>query len=211
MQATTIKAIPKTLLLPSLKVGKAIKIEPAIPVTSPKKMRREGIFLAIAAATMVTNSGVVAFNIPVSAEDTRCSAKGNMLSGNANQRTLSAMMPRHADLSMGFLAAGNKESVAKPIAMRMNETPFGAIARRPSAMKRNDAPQMTPGVATRSQSAYEARLSVAGCMRVGCAPLQRGYKILSCVKLSVETLLYPHHPHSSVAQWQSIRLLTGGL
>src|SRR3954463_3462511 len=156
MQATTISAIPKALLLPSLKLGNAIKIEPAIPVTSPRRMRPDGIFLAIAAATMVTNSGVVAFNIPVSAEDTRCSAKGNMLSGNANQRTLSAMIPRHADLSMGFLAAGKKESVAKPIAMRMNETPFGAIARKPSAMKRKDAPQMMPGVATRSQSVVDA-------------------------------------------------------
>src|SRR4051812_40797077 len=119
-------------------------------------MRPDGTFLAIAAATMVTNRGVVAFSMPVKADETRCSAKGNMLSGNANQRMLSAKIPGQADRSMRFRAAGKKESVAKPMAMRMNETPFGPIARRPSAMKRNDAPQITPGVATRSQSAVDA-------------------------------------------------------
>src|SRR3954468_1748176 len=156
MHATTISRIPKALLLPSLKLGNAIKTEPAIPVKSPRRMRPDGTFLVSAAATMVTNIGVVAFNIPVRAEETRCSAKGNMLSGKANQRMLRATIPGHADLSMGLRAAGKNESVAKPIAMRMNETPFGAIARKPSAMKRNDAPQMMPGVATRSQSAVDA-------------------------------------------------------
>src|SRR6185369_17296202 len=97
MHATTISRIPKALLLPSLKLGNAIKNEPAIPVNRPRRMRADGTFLASAAATMVTNIGVVAFNIPVNAEETRCSAKGNMLRGNANQRMLRAKIPGHAD------------------------------------------------------------------------------------------------------------------
>ena len=171
---------PKALLLPSPKLGNAINTEPAIPVSSPEGSAPDGTFLASAAATMVTNIGVVAFNIPGQGRESRRSAKGNMLSGNANQRMLNAKMPGHADRSMGFRAAGKKDSVAKPIAMRMNETPFGPIASNPSAMKRNDAPRMIPGVATRSQSAvdacfgFAAWFATAGAtwlfgMRFGCA------------------------------------------
>src|SRR5438067_9543240 len=92
-----------------------------------------------------------------------------MLKGKANQRELSATIPGHAELSIDLRAAGKKESVRNPMTMRMNETPFGAVARNPSAMKRNDAPQMIPGMATRSQSAVDACLGCVSSMRIRCA------------------------------------------
>ena len=39
--------------------------------------------------------------------------------------------------------------------MRVNVTPFGSTAARPSAMNRNDAPQITPGTTTNAQSTNE--------------------------------------------------------
>jgi hypothetical protein len=39
--------------------------------------------------------------------------------------------------------------------MRANVTPLGATAARPSAMNKNDAPQITPGTTNNAQSATE--------------------------------------------------------
>jgi hypothetical protein len=41
--------------------------------------------------------------------------------------------------------------VAQPMQMRTNVTPQGPIARKPSAMKRNEAPQIRPGMMRSSQ------------------------------------------------------------
>ncbi len=75
-----------------------------------------------------------------------------MLSGKANQRIASSTIPRQAERSTRARAAGKSASAANPTRMRTKVTPFGPIARSPSAMNKNDAPQMIPGPARRSQS-----------------------------------------------------------
>jgi hypothetical protein len=42
--------------------------------------------------------------------------------------------------------------VRKPIAIRAKVTPLGATASSPSAMNKNDAPQITPGTTSSAQS-----------------------------------------------------------
>jgi hypothetical protein len=97
--------------------------------------------------------------MPVSADDTCCSANGNMLSGKASHSTPSAAVPAQSARTTGRRADGNRDSVKKPIAMRENVTPLGATASRPSAMNRKDAPQITPGTTSRAQSTSELFMS----------------------------------------------------
>ena len=123
-----------------------------MPTTRPLITWREGQARARKAATITTKSGLAPFNMPVSAELIRCSAKGNMLSGNAIQRRPTQKMPGQSSRGTGRRAAGTKDRVAKPIRIRRKVMPFGGIAPSPSAMKRNEAPQMSPGAARRSQS-----------------------------------------------------------
>ena len=61
-------------------------------------------------------------------------------------------MPGQARRSIGARAAGTNDSVANPTAIRTKVTPSGASASRPSAMNRNDAPQMRPGSTSSAQS-----------------------------------------------------------
>ena len=89
--------------------------------------------------------------MPVSADDTRCSANGNMLSGKANQRRPRSAICHRSALATGFLAAGNSASVAKPMQIRRNEIPFGPADFSPSAINRKEAPQMRPGTIRSSQ------------------------------------------------------------
>ena len=103
-------------------------------------------------ATAAAKSAVAPFSMPVSADDTCCSANGNMLSGNASHSTPSAAVAARSDRASGPRAAGISDSVRKPTRMRTNVTPFGPRASSPSAMNRNDAPQMTPGRISSSES-----------------------------------------------------------
>ena len=75
------------LLRPWWRVGQATSTVPASPTASPAARRRDGARRASTEATTAVNSGFAPFSIPVRAEETRCSAKGNMLSGNAIQIT----------------------------------------------------------------------------------------------------------------------------
>ena len=90
--------------------------------------------------------------MPVSAEETRSSAYGNILRGNANQSSASHATELRSARATGFRADGNQASVANPIQIRTKQTPLGPIARKPSAINRKEAPQMRPG-ATRSSHA----------------------------------------------------------
>src|SRR5882672_75361 len=85
--AAKIIPTPAIVLRPSCSVGKPITTVPAMPMAIPTITRREGSFHAIIAATAAAKSGFAPFNIPVSAEETYRSANGNMLSGNAIQKT----------------------------------------------------------------------------------------------------------------------------
>src|SRR5258707_8403790 len=76
-----------------------------------------------------------------------------MLRGNAIHSTPSRATAPQSDRVIGFRAAGIRASVPKPTTILTKVRPHGAIARRPSAMKRNDAPQTMPGATSSSQSA----------------------------------------------------------
>src|SRR5579871_826774 len=151
--ASKIIPTPAAVLCPSRSVGNPITIVPAIPIAIPTITRRTGNFHAISAATLVVNSGFAPFNIPVSAEETYRSAKGNMLSGNAIQNAPSATIFSQSERNTGFRAAGNSDSVKNPIASRTNVTPPGPIAPSESAINRYDAPQIIPGKDKITQSA----------------------------------------------------------
>ena len=69
-----------------------------------------------------------------------------MLRGNANQSKPSHATDGRSARATGFLAEGNRASVANPMQIRTKETPLGPMERRPSAMKRKEAPQMRPGI-----------------------------------------------------------------
>ena len=74
-------------------------------------------------ATITANRGLAPFNMPVNAEETRCSASGNMVSGKANQSTPSHTTGIQSERATGFRADGNIASVAMPMKMRPKATP----------------------------------------------------------------------------------------
>ena len=106
---------------------------------------------------MAAMIAVEPFSIPAIADDTRCSANGNMLSGKASQITLRAAVGQPSPLASGCRAAGSTARVRNPMSRRMKVTPSGAIASRPSAMKRNDAPQIAPGTISSARSSRSLR------------------------------------------------------
>src|SRR2546423_7056243 len=74
-----------------------------------------------------------------------------MLKGNANHSKPTHATDFQSARATGFLAAGNSASVANPMHIRTNATPFGPMERSPSAIKRKEAPQMSPGMMRSSQ------------------------------------------------------------
>ena len=105
--------------------------------------------------------------MPVSADEIHCSACGNMLIGNANHSRPSAATRVQSLRTIGLRAPGTRLRVRNPIAMRMNVTPSGGTAVSPSAMKRNEAPQITPGRTMSSQS-------ITGSIIAAVRPTRRG-------------------------------------
>src|SRR3954454_9119843 len=166
-RATTISITPTRLLLPWPADGSATSTAPAGPTASPVAMPRDGALLAILDATAAANSGMAPFSMPVSAEETRCSANGNMLRGNAIHNTPSSTVGQRSSLAIGRRDAGSTDRVRKPTAMRQKVTPLGPIASSPSAMNRNDAPQMTPGRTSNVPSTRLANGNPAGFTALG--------------------------------------------
>jgi hypothetical protein len=97
-------------------------------------------------------SGLAPFSIPVSADDTRSSAWGNMLKGKASQSTPRSATQPHSLAGMLCQERGRRARVAKPIRIRRKVIPFGPTDSSASAMNRNEAPQMIPGATIRNQS-----------------------------------------------------------
>ena len=75
-----------------------------------------------------------------------------MLSGKAIQSTPTAAVPSQSSRRIARREPEKSARVTNPTRMRVKVTPFGPIASRPSAMKRKEAPQMTPGTISRIQS-----------------------------------------------------------
>src|SRR5262245_15667281 len=125
---------------------------PASPTARPTATREDGASRASRLATSAANSGVAPFSIPASADETCRSANGNMLSGTASHNTPSAAVFTRSSGRIGRRADGTNDSVAKPSAIRTTVSPMGATACSPSAMNRNEAPQMTPGTTISNES-----------------------------------------------------------
>jgi hypothetical protein len=68
------------------------------------------------------------------------------------------MMRGQALRGIGVREAGTQASAANPKAMRIGVIMIAGKASRPSAMKKNEVPQMRPGAARRNQSV------VVGCV-----------------------------------------------
>jgi hypothetical protein len=96
--------------------------------------------------------------MPVTLDDTRSSAKGNMVRGMAIHTAARAMMRGQALRGMRVREAGTQARAAKPNAMRIGVIMIAGKDFSPSAMKKNDVPQMRPGVVSRNQSV------VVGCV-----------------------------------------------
>ena len=75
--------------------------------------------------TIAMKSGTAPLSIPASADETHCSASGNMLSGKASQSTASRATRPQSSRRIGRRAAGTKDRVRKPKAMRAKVTPAG--------------------------------------------------------------------------------------
>jgi hypothetical protein len=125
---------------------------PPNPTARPAATARDGARRVRPAATMAVKRGIAPFSIPVSAEETRCSAKGNMLRGKASQSTPSKAMPGQSERATDPRADGMSPSVMNPMRIRVKVKPLGPTDLSPSAMKRKDAPQISPGPTSRSQS-----------------------------------------------------------
>ena len=161
VSANTISSTPNAWPSPgsgAATPGHAISTAPVKPTARPTSTPRAGRRRASRLATAAANSAVAPFSMPVSADDTCCSANGNMLSGNASHRTPRPAVFQRSARRIGRRAAGIADSVRNPIRIRRNVTPFGPTDSSPSAMKRNDAPQMQPGRTRSSQSITIARL-----------------------------------------------------
>ncbi len=75
-----------------------------------------------------------------------------MLIGKASQNTPSSAMPQRSRGGSGRRAAERTTARLKPIRMRPKVMPSGGSRPSASAMNRNEAPQMRPGVTSRSQA-----------------------------------------------------------
>ncbi len=149
--APRIKNTPVVLLRPSRTVGNAMSTAPVIPTTRPARTPLGGSWRATIVATIAAKSGTAAFNIPVIADDTCCSACGTSASGKPIHSVPTTTIPSHSLGGTDFHARGNSASVMKPITIRTNATPLGPMDRRPSAIKRKEAPQIRPGMRTSSR------------------------------------------------------------
>src|ERR687898_941766 len=88
---------PAALEAPSSdQLGAAMRTMPASPATRPVIWRPGGRRRTISAATIAVKIGVAPFNMPVTLEETRCSARGNSDSGTATHTTPSSVNRGHA-------------------------------------------------------------------------------------------------------------------
>jgi len=122
---------PSALLRPSLIDGQATRMVPINPTASPTVTARDGKLRARTAATIAVKIGFAPFSTPVSADETRCSANGNRLSGKAIHSTPNKAMLGQAERGMCPRAEGNKASVAKPTRIRAKVRPLGPTASKP--------------------------------------------------------------------------------
>ena len=75
-----------------------------MPTANPTATPRDGARFRTYEATIVAKRGLAPFSIPVIAEETRCSANGNIVRGNANQSKPSHATEPQSARSTGFRA-----------------------------------------------------------------------------------------------------------
>ena len=105
------------------------------------------------AATAAANSGSEPLSIPVIDDEIHCSAIGNIVIGSAIQSTPTrAIRGRSAGSICVRRAPGSVARANQPKMMRNQVTVPGASDSRPSAMRRNDEPQIRDTVSSSIQS-----------------------------------------------------------
>ena len=149
-------AIPAALLAPSID-GTAISTMPATPTARPTSTARSGHWRASRPATMAATIAVDAVQHPGDRRRHVLLGEREQLSGKASQMMLSAAIGQTSPGASGRRAAGTIERVRKPMSRRTKVTPRGAMASSPSAMNRNDAPQIVPGTTTNARFSTSVR------------------------------------------------------
>jgi len=85
--------------------------------------------------TTTTVTGFNPFNMPVTADDTRSSAKANKLSGTAIHTSDSEATRGHADLGSARRADGTNDKTVKPMTMRAHPMNAGSSDSSDNAMR----------------------------------------------------------------------------
>lgn len=119
--------IPSALPVPSPRAGQASSVVPASPTMRPHITSPDGARRVTHAATMAVNNGLAPFSMPVSAEDTRSSANGNMPERKGELQDTEQGDPAPVRSWNRRRAEGNHDNVANPIAIRTKVTPLGPI------------------------------------------------------------------------------------
>src|SRR5688572_12008250 len=128
---------------------------PASPATRPTIWRPGGRRRTISAAMMAVKIGVAPFSMPVTLDETRCSASGNSDSGIATHTTPSTANRGHAARGTGSRVAGTEAMTSSPNMMHSHVTRNGCNDSKPTAIRKKLEPQISPGSdsATQSRSA----------------------------------------------------------
>jgi len=108
-----------------------------------------------ASANTAVNIGVAPFSSPATAELMCCSARGNSVKGTPTQITDTASMRGRSSGRRCTREPGSRPKVSAPRPTRTTVTTPGSRLSRPTAMNRNDAPQMSPMAEKTAQSDCE--------------------------------------------------------
>ena len=151
--ATSTSDAPSAVLAPPCIDGRLTRTTPAKPTVSPTSWTRAGARRSRIDATSAENSGSAPFSIPVTPEEIHCSAIGNIVIGNAIQVSPTrAMRGQSLRSTCTRRAAGKQLRAPNPKTTRNNVIRPGSSASRPSAIRRNDDPQIREAASRSPQS-----------------------------------------------------------
>ena len=89
----------------------------------------------MSAATIAAKIGVAPFSMPVTLDETRCSASGNSDNGTASHTTPSSTSAATTCRGTGCRVAGTDATTSKPNTIRIHVTTNGSNDSSPSAMR----------------------------------------------------------------------------
>jgi hypothetical protein len=138
---------------PSCNAGHITSTTPPKPISSPMTCGRVGSRRSIDPATIAATRGIAPFSIPASDDEIHCSATEKHVNGMAIHVALTNKMRGHSRAGTERRLAGRAPSASAPKPIRPAVTTDGAKCSRPTAMNRNEKPQINGGTANSSQSA----------------------------------------------------------